>query len=284
MTDTIKKAEAIARDIGVPPQPEIAIKVLEEMNCDCPDLTRISELVKRDVSLSARVLKVANSPFFSRGVVESVSHAVQLLGVRNFYNIVLLCSLEDVVSQDSRLLGGFWRHSRLTAMATNHIARKFVRDLEEHAYLTGLFHDSGVVLMMRKYPNYTELLDCAIDLTTEYPSSEKFLSFTAYEDDSLGTNHAVMGFILARSWKINPTVVNTILQHHQRHLSIHKDIRVKKLSALLHIAEYVAMHIVDPKGNALQQWFSGYSDSMKELGITEGALDAILRDFSEVSL
>jgi len=67
MIDTIKKAEAIARDIGVPPQPEIAIKVLEEMNCDCPDLTRISELVKRDVSLSARVLKVANSPFFSRG-------------------------------------------------------------------------------------------------------------------------------------------------------------------------------------------------------------------------
>jgi hypothetical protein len=67
-------------------------------------------------------------------------------------------------------------------------------------------------------------------------------------------------------------------------IRIGKDIRVKKLSALLHIAEYVAMHIVDPKGNALQQWFSGYSDSMKELGITEGALDAILRDFSEVSL
>ncbi len=281
MTDTIKKAEAIAKDIGVPPQPEIAMRVLEEINSDCPDLKKISELVKRDVSLSARVLKVANSPYFSRGVVNSIYHAVQLLGVRNFYNIVLLCSLEDVIGQDNRLLEGFWRHSRLTAMAAGHIARKFARDLEEFAYLIGLFHDTGVVLMLRRDQSYSEVLKYAIDLTTGYPSSEKFLSFTAYEDDCFSTNHSVMGYILAKSWKVHSTVVNTILHHHQKDLSIHRDSSVKKLSALLHLSEYVAMYIVDPLDAAY--WLRDYGASMKEFGITEGDLEMFVKELSKVS-
>ena len=121
--DEMKKAETIAASIGIPAQPSIVFEIQKEVGSSNVNLGRISDLVTRDVSLSAKVLKVANSPLFSRGATYSVLHALSLLGVQNFYIAVLQAALHESLEPYNIPLDAFWKHSQTVAATAVHIAR-----------------------------------------------------------------------------------------------------------------------------------------------------------------
>lgn len=281
--ESFKKAEALARDIGVPAQPDVVMQVLKEVNADYPDMKRIVEVVSKDVSLSAKVIKVANSPFFARARVESLLHCMQILGIRNFYNIILLCSLEDVLDKNWQGFEAFWSHSKNTAIIASYIARNLKSLSEEQAYLAGLFHDSAIALLIKRFPDYFKVLNHALYIACVRPLSDKFSTVDAFESDIYNTNHCIMGHVLANSWKLPPAVAYAILHHHLPDISVHKNEQYKRLCALLHVAEYIEMAftLTSPEfASVYETWSETFGGSLKELELSLRRIDQIIKDLT----
>jgi putative nucleotidyltransferase with HDIG domain len=280
--DDLKKAEAIAKSIGIPSQPQVAVNILHEINKPNPDLVKIAKLASEDVSMLARIIKVVNSPFFSRGQflsiddINSILHALNIIGIRNFYLIVLLSALEDVLQEINLNLEKFWRHSKAVAAASASIARKLKLLPEDQAYIAGLFHDCGVALLLKKFPNYIQIIDHALYTITLQPLSEKFESIIGYENVSYNTNHCVMGYIMAKSWKLSDTITQVILHHHSG-IEVHKDPFIKKLSAILHLSEFICQTLTLTGAEFTRltlQWEALHKKTLKELGLNTDNITA----------
>ncbi len=283
--EDIKKAEAIAASIGIPVQPQIVLDIQNEAQRENPDFGRIADLVAKDVSMSARILKVANSPFFSRGKVDSIMHAINLLGMRAFYAAVLSSALSEAFLTDNPALNRFWKHSMVTATAAGIVARKLRVAPDDQAYTAGLFHDCGVVLMMKKFPDYMHIIDHVLYITILRPISEKFDLIIGYENDRYNTNHCVMGYVMSKSWRLSEAVNNAIMYHHHPNIDMHKDILTRKLSAVLHLAEFISLSFDfehQEFAYLSSQWMNIYKPSIKELGITSDDIDIFAEELSEI--
>lgn len=203
-----KLAEFI-REIGIPPRPLILEEVSREMHRDDPDLNRIAELVMRDVSLAAGLLKTANSPFFGfRQKARNVREALVMLGLkaaaRTIAGLIMRQALP--VGPD---LERFWDASDMISRLSGWLVRELGAKHgvgAEDAYTYGLFRDCGIPILLRKFPAYAAVLAQA--------NSEAERAFTEVEEDAIPTNHAMVGCMLAQSWWLPETTVEAIRHHH----------------------------------------------------------------------
>ena len=153
-------------------------------------------------------MQVANSPAFSTGRrVESIIHALTVLGMRQIFNLVVTQLLKlAIAGQSDVAMDRFWDNSATAARVAAELARRLDCVRPDRAYTFSLFHDCGIPLMMKRFPNYREVL-------AEANSSMDRL-FTQVEEAHLGTSHAVVGYYLARRWHLPEFVVQGILMHH----------------------------------------------------------------------
>ncbi|MFQ3574038.1 MAG: HDOD domain-containing protein [Thermodesulfovibrionales bacterium] len=212
--DNINKTGSLIKRIGVPPQPDIVVKLLKMINQENLDIQDVVDIVSRDVSLSAKTLKIANSPFFRKTKVDNIHQAICILGIRNFYTIILTASLEEALKVDKVILKKFWRHSKITALSCSLIARE-IGFSSETAYLAGLFHDVGIALMLDRYPDYLEIEDYALYPLDISRLTDKYETVTGYESGIYNTNHAVLAYAMAQSWGLADTVCQVIINHHR---------------------------------------------------------------------
>ncbi len=243
--DSIKRAGDIAKSIEIPPQPGIVIKVNEEVRQADPDLKKLTDLVNKDVALAAKALKIVNSSFFGlRQPAKSISQAISLLGLNNFSRIVVASSLEESLNfkgLDKEAMARFWRHSLLVASVSDLIARKVYsssptpaefKHLLDHAYTLGLFHDCAIPLMMKKFSDYSDCIPTALAGIWSAQQSE-----VHSEEMKYGASHCTIGYIVAKSWRLDPDICECIKHHHDHHVSDHDDLNKRRLLANLLLAE-----------------------------------------------
>ena len=85
--------------VGIPSQHKIVLEIFDLIDKPDSNFNSISELISKDVSLSAKILKIANSSFFSPTVpIESINHALLFLGLDNFYQLILSFALQKTIS------------------------------------------------------------------------------------------------------------------------------------------------------------------------------------------
>ncbi len=228
---TTAEAEKIIASVAIPPRPAIVNAVLEERGKDAPDLRRITQLISTDVSLAAAVLKTVNSPFFGlRRQVASIEHGVNMLGMKNIGALVMSLSLRNAVPALG--LERFWDEAARTALVSAYLAQALGCAAKEDAHLFGLFHNAGIPLLMRRFPHYKDVLRKA--------NCEHERSFTDVEDAELGTNHAVVGALLAKGWQLPEPIRVAIGQHHDLDIfSSHLPSESLNLVALALLAEHV---------------------------------------------
>ncbi|HIJ60804.1 MAG TPA: HDOD domain-containing protein [Nitrospirae bacterium] len=229
---------SLAKNIGIPPQPDLVIKILQQIENDNIDIQNIVNLVFKDVSLSAKVLKVANSPFFRKGKVTSLLHAINLLGIKNFYTVILVASLEEALQVNKEILKDFWSHSRLTSIICSIIAKE-LNIKEETAYLTGLFHDVGVSIMLNRFDEYNKIQDYSLYLKDIKNLTDCYDTITSYESFLFNTNHCILAYAMAKSWKLSEDLCQVILHHHLKPFVI-KNTEIRKLMTILQLAEILS--------------------------------------------
>ncbi|MCG7985560.1 MAG: HDOD domain-containing protein [Candidatus Thiodiazotropha lotti] len=228
----ISQAQSLVKGIDIPPRPTALQVVMTERNAECPDLGKIATTISADVSLSAGMLKTINSPLYGmRQKISSVQQAVTLLGFRTVTNLVTGISLRLVSDDGGKLhLDRFWDSASDVALLASKISRQLMIGNPEEAYTFGLFHDCGIPLLMRKYPDYIQVLG-------EANRSDEL--FTEVEERHYPTNHAVVGYYVANSWFIPKRICNAILNHHSREMFALEDQEESSLIALIHLAEHI---------------------------------------------
>jgi HD-like signal output (HDOD) protein len=198
------EAMDLLKGVDIPPCPAVAISLMKEGAKDNVDFDKIIRLISGDVGLAAAMLKTANSPFFGLArKAQSVSAAVSVLGLKNILNIIMGLSLRNSVNAPKLNMERFWERSNYAAIVCERLAKGNQFISREDAYTFGIFHDCGIPILMLKFPDYKETLIAA--------NRE---GGTQMEDDAHATNHAVAGYMLARSWGLKTNVAQAIRYHH----------------------------------------------------------------------
>lgn len=203
-----KVLQSLLRDIDIPACPDILVELDAELRKEEFDQRAVARLISRDVALSGQIMQIANSPAFSTGrPVDSIMQALAILGVRQVFNLIVMQMLKLALAENPDLdMDHFWESSANTARVSAELARRLRCVKPELAYTFGLFHDCGIPLVMKRFTNYREALALA--------SAAGDRKFTRVEDEHVGTNHAVVGYFLARRWKLPDFAAQGILLHH----------------------------------------------------------------------
>lgn len=200
--------ERLVRDIGVPPQPAVIAALRSELGREDPDLRRVAAAVASDAALTAAVLRTANSPAYGlTRRAETLGQALAMLGLRQVSVIVASIVLRRLIPTDGPRLTRFWDVSAKRAWAMARLARGLRGVDVDIAQTFGLFCDVGIPLLMRRFDKYGATLQAANASPDE--------TFTAVEGREHGTDHALIGALMARSWGVSQTVCLSIRLHHE---------------------------------------------------------------------
>ena len=264
----------------LPPAFQIVPKLL--LLLDDPDSNSepLAELIRLDPGLTAEVLRVCNSAFYSGGYkAETLSEAVMRIGLREVYQIVMKVIASPVLSQPQkgygREQGNLWNHSLAAATA----AEMFSRDKgspSEVAFTAALLHDLGKLVVTQALEgDYSRILKEATD---------KQQSLSAIEKTLFNMDHGEAGGILLNRWSLPANIVAAVKFHHRPSAAGDHT----HLAAIVHVSDYLAFligqgsgheayaRILDAKAlkllNVTADDLSGYSAEVKEA--FEKAVDA----------
>lgn len=202
----------VARTPGLGMLPQVTSQVLRLVDNPNASPRQIGALIERDAGLASKLLKTANSAYYGApGKIKTVSQAISLMGLSAVRSVVVgqayqqMTAVRGASKRFDRL--AFWQHSLATATAARVLARlKGWRDPEE-AFLTGLLHDAGRLVMDRFLPNE---LDQVITL-----SLERVAPLCEMEREVLGYTHVEVGNLLAEQWNLPESMREPLRRHHE---------------------------------------------------------------------
>lgn len=163
--------------ITLPSLPEVAVKVRKFVDDPDMGIAQLSKAISTDPALAARLLQVANSPFFRCMTPSSnLNNAISRLGgvcVRNIVTSLVMAQLykTNISGEIKGFMKDLWEHSTSVAAYSNVIAKKFTNLDAEEAMLTGLVHSIGALPILTSASNDSELsqdFDTVVDLVTEF--------------------------------------------------------------------------------------------------------------------
>jgi len=210
--------DRLLKNMRVPTLPGLVqrlTQLIDEPNAGTAD---VGALLKEDPPLAGRVLRIANSSFYGlKEPCTSIEQATTVLGLRLIRNVVVQAALIEGHAHLQSLgmdLEQLWRRSVLTGRTSSILVKRSRSPLlptPDEAYLTGLLHDIGqVVLLDNLGADYVVLHEDA---------RRHNLPLHLAERRDLGTTHADVGAVVANSWGLPNVVRLGIEYHHGRRAS-----------------------------------------------------------------
>lgn len=203
--------EYIQRAHHLVPAPPVLAQLLPLLNRSDADNSKVVELISYNPTLTAGVLKVCNSAFYSRGTpIDNLQNAVTRLGSKQLTNIVVTVTSAATLSRPQKgygvEAGQLWDHAVTTAVAAEYVAKDLQID-DQVVFTAALLHDLGkIVLSVALEEMYEKVVH-----ETEHNS----LSPLEVEMKLLGVTHAEVGGRLLEIWKLPPNLIAAIRHHHQ---------------------------------------------------------------------
>ncbi|WP_341679067.1 HDOD domain-containing protein [Niveibacterium sp. SC-1] len=231
----------LARGIKLPPQPRALQQIQMLAEAGGATARQVAAVVATDPGLTAALYRVARSPLYARRVApQTVEQVVVLLGVNATLTYAQAECLQSVSAGDPRVLERFWARSRAIAQLTELIAGNLPGRLPftpSEAYLTGMFHDCGVPVLMQRFPDYCR----SVGLQGQM---QRWVEI-ADEDRHFACDHAVLGLLLARHWRLPDRVAQAIHHHHeaasQAEISVLMLVRTLQIAMAIY-AEDLGLH------------------------------------------
>lgn len=202
----------------LPPIPQIAMKlneILKDPDCNIKEMV---SLIKTDPVISARVVQVANSAYYSAGDVDvtDILTATTRLGLDQMQNLIFAYSIykhfHGVDLIDKRK---FWIHCFVSALIAQKISAALGQDREdrERAYMAGLMHDIGIMVIARIIPElYSRFLQTIGGATLQ----KKGYNLQLDEHKKFNTDHPTIGAAyIYYWWPVDNSIVKAVLDHHK---------------------------------------------------------------------
>jgi putative nucleotidyltransferase with HDIG domain len=179
------------------------LQMLEDPDLCADDLARV---IETDPALSARILRLANSPFFGLGgTVSSAKRAVIVLGLSVVRSLAVSTAAGLFDARARQLPDGFWDHAIAVAAGSGTIAPNLGVPKAD-AFSAGLLHDIGEVLIERHAPDRASAIRraCPGDVRRRL----------TMELHAFGGDHAEIGATVLATWSLPPAFVDSIRWHH----------------------------------------------------------------------
>lgn len=253
--------------IRIPACPAVVTEVLREARKDEPNFKVLARIISSDVGMSAMAVKLANSSMFgSAAPVKSVQQAINRLGTSNVLNIIVAAALRSSVDGlPADFLQHFWDMAATRALCAGLLARKHVGIPPEDAYTYGLFQNAAVPVLMQHFSTYTELYAQA---------GEHGDHLVVLEREHFHSDHAVVGWLLARNWGLPPKIASAIQHHHnpERYILPEDELPSNAL-ALIAVTQLAECIIAELSGTALAVSPRAFEDAQTFLGTADHDLD-----------
>ncbi len=195
----------------LPAMPQVASKVLELSSDPNTSAAQLQQVISDDQAMTARILKIANSAMYSCSrKIKTLTEAIVMLGFNSIRSLVVTSAARNLYNTrksrsglKERLL---WEHSIGAGFACRLMAQKYAPALTEEAFLAGLMHDIGkLVLNIRTPEKFDEIVQVVYN---------ENLSFHVTEQEHFGFTHAEVGALLVKKWKLSPVMEDVIKNHH----------------------------------------------------------------------
>lgn len=274
-SNNLRKIVNLVKDSEISSIKNVVAGILKIINDPKSNAKDLKELIEVDPPLTAQVLKVANSAYYSPpSKIGEILKAVLWIGFEAIKELALnqkVCKIfsNDTTADDySRL--SLWKHSVAVAVMGKMIYRREFGEKGENIYAAGLLHDIGLIVEDQFcHDQFREMLK---------NSAEKNEEFTATEQQIFGFNHAELGKAVMASWDMPEELCAAIGQHHNPSRA---SSRYARITCTLHLADAYCQemkigHVDTSTANKnLFNW------CMKEAGIERRALDLIINDVEE---
>ncbi len=212
--------------------PDICMR-LQELIARQASVLEIADVIALDPALTARLLRLANSPFYNfSSQVETVSRAVRLIGTNELYNLALATAAVAAFQRVPRELldmDKFWEHAVLTGLIARGLGKRSGFRQGERLFAAGLLHNLGLLVMLEQQPEA-----CAAYLTRAEGGIRPDLQQVQF-----GFVLADLGHALMTIWRLPPTLTEIVKHQHQPELASGERVA----ASLVHVGMYGALHL-----------------------------------------
>lgn len=187
--------------------PTVAKRVLDEVQKETTTALLLSQIIEKDQTITARILKISNSAFYGlRREVKSLQQAVMIIGFKALKSLVIATSTRSLYRQFGITEQLMWDHSVGSAIAARLIAEGMGPEIEEIAFIGGLMHDVGKVVMNNETPE--AFLEVMKEIYNEGVESIEA------ENTIYGYDHTEIGAGVTGKWGLPGILVEIIRNHH----------------------------------------------------------------------
>ena len=260
-------ADIVSHIHSLPAMPAVALELLQTLSGSDPDVDALASRIARDQAITARVLRVANSPFYGLQMrVGSIHDAIVVLGFSAVRSLVLTSAV--VTTLPAGKCAGFsadrfWRHVLGTAVAAQALARP-LRRKPESLFIAGLLHDIGRLVMLSANPEgFARVIQIA---------AERDCHLVDVEAEIFGCDHTAVGAAIAQHWNFPAEIVEALAFHHNP-----AQTAPGSLAAIIHYADGIAKAL-DLEGAENTQMARLQPAAIDALGLDWQTLTAVLAE------
>jgi HD-like signal output (HDOD) protein len=278
LVDTLRHAltpEIILRHSGeLPALPKAACHIMAVIEDPRTTATRLEKALAMDQTLTAKVLRIANSPFYGAArQITTVSEAIVRLGFVSIRNWTLVTAARSVFLAPGAgmLYQKIWRQSVLSAMGSQLVAQAVGRVQPESVFIGGLMQNIGQLVLARSHPElFQEILAESVESGRPYHEVELRV---------LGFDHGELGALLLREWNLTEDLEDAVRWHHRFEQPDARNVRVAAMIALgEEIARCQGGDDSDAAAEAYQEAAAALRPAASLLGLTpERVADLVAR-------
>ena len=207
---TMDPVDLLRHDVKLPSLPQVVVEIQEVINKQGSSSDDIADVISRDPGLSAFLLRMVNSAFYSYpSQIETVSRAVTVVGTKQLSILASGTSIMNMfkdVPVEAVNMELFWKHCIACGAAARSLATMLKRPDTEKYFVAGLLHDIGRLAMFRAEPERARAV--------YHLSADREIPMTQAEKITFGFTHAKLGGMLLRKWNFPFSLIATSLHHH----------------------------------------------------------------------
>lgn len=258
----------------LPTIPVVATKVMQLIESESATAEELARVVASDPAVAARVLKISNSSFYGcQRQIQTLSHAIVVLGFGTLKSLVVAASVKQVYQPYGLTEKMLWEHSFGAGLAARIIANKTRLVSEEEAFLGGLFHDIGKIIMntVDKQQYQDVMQRCYNDGLTFEDAERRVYSYT----------HSEVGGLVIKKWNFPDMLMRAVLKHHALEFAEDEDAYQVNLTCVVALANLICHKVGVGMREPDEELDLMQTVPVQKLGLKEQHIDALLELFAE---
>ncbi len=265
--------QTVLQSEDLPTLPMVASKLIMLTGQEDTTLTDIADLISKDMALSAKILKVSNSAFYSfPQQISSINQAVSILGTNAVRSLVLSFTFLSIKggkkNKASFDFGQFWERSLAGAVAARLILEQIPGADTEEIFLSSLLRNIGQLIFASTLPDlYNQVL-------ARVAGNEGSMESTI-EEELIGDQHSSVGYAVAEHWGFPETLILPIRYHHEPDKYTDGDREASRSINAIYLADLLIQILYSDKPEEYHKQFR--SEAKKRLGLKVLAINKILK-------